>query len=65
MLLITRRSSTRRSSGWFFGMCGSITAQPSSLRQKESPIAPSSPSFEGSESDLQAQGNRQTRGNAV
>jgi hypothetical protein len=30
---ITLRSSTRRAPGWFFGKCGSITAQASSDNQ--------------------------------
>src|SRR5829696_8551578 len=30
---ITRRSSTLRAPGWFFGRCGSIAAQASSLNQ--------------------------------
>lgn len=34
MPLITRRSSTRRAPGWFFGICGAIAAQASSLSQK-------------------------------
>ena len=38
MPLITRRSSTRRAPGWFFGNCGSIAAQASSLNQNKCPI---------------------------
>jgi hypothetical protein len=30
---ITRRSSTRRAPGWFFGKCGSIAAHASSYNQ--------------------------------
>jgi hypothetical protein len=30
---ITRRSSTRRAPGWFFGKCGAIAAHPSSDSQ--------------------------------
>jgi hypothetical protein len=30
---ITRRSSTRRAPGWFFGKCGSIAAHASSDNQ--------------------------------
>ena len=34
---ITRRSSTRRAPGWFFGKCGSIAAQAASDNQNIDP----------------------------
>ena len=35
---ITRRSSTRRAPGWFFGRCGSIAAHCSSDSQNNTPM---------------------------
>jgi hypothetical protein len=39
---ITRRSSTLRAPGWFFGRCGSIRAQASSGSQNSDPAMPAS-----------------------
>jgi len=41
---ITRRSSTRRSPGWFFGKCGSIADHASSDNQNNDPAMPEPPS---------------------
>ena len=38
---ITRRSSTRRAPGWFFGRCGSIAAYASSDNQNNAALPPS------------------------
>ena len=37
---ITRRSSTRRAPGWFFGKCGSIAAHAASDNQNNDPATP-------------------------
>ena len=37
---ITRRSSTRRAPGWFFGNCSSIAAHAASDRQQNDPALP-------------------------
>jgi hypothetical protein len=42
---MTRRSSTRRAPGWFFGKCGSIADQASSDNQTTIAIS----SYQGSE----------------
>ncbi len=55
MPLITRRSSTRRAPGWFFGRCGSIAAHASSLNQNRPLIPASGMKLEGRESDLLSQ----------
>jgi len=39
---ITRRSSTRRAPGWFFGKCGSIAAHASSDNQNNERDIPNS-----------------------
>jgi hypothetical protein len=39
---ITRRSSTRRAPGWFFGKCGSIAAHASSDNQNKDRDIPKS-----------------------
>jgi hypothetical protein len=37
---ITRRSSTHRAPGWFFGKCGSIAAHAASDNQNNDPAMP-------------------------
>lgn len=45
---ITRRSSTRRAPGWFFGRCGSIAAHAASDNQNNDPAMPKASSIEDS-----------------